>query len=270
MSISPETSLLAKALWSGIIVLGLTYVAERVSTRIAGLLSGAPMTAVLVYYFVGTSKGDAYIIESVPHGIASFTATLAFVFVYHHVSIRVNRYTASVSCFAGVAAYSVVALVLVEIPFTISTALGLTLSLVVFSAWCFRKIEARNVENPERYTARLLAMRACSTTVFILTLITLAEALGPRWTGLLGGFPATLLPTLFILHLTYGADSTHSVVRNFPLGLGSILLYMLSVPVTFPRWGILGGIAVSVVVSLTYLSIVMLWSARREQANSES
>lgn len=45
-----ETALLVKAVWSAVVVIGLTLVAERVGMRIAGLLSGAPLTAVLVYY----------------------------------------------------------------------------------------------------------------------------------------------------------------------------------------------------------------------------
>lgn len=265
MEVTPETSLLAKALWSIAIVLMLTFVAERVSTRAAGLLSGAPMTVLLLHYFVGVDKGTAFIIESIPHGIASFSATLAFLLGYYAVSTLPMRFTAVTGALTGCIAFVAVAAVLAEIPFTIPSALTLTLLIAGFSVWLFRHIKFARVEQPVRYTTRLLLLRGTFTGLLLVSVIGLAQLLGPRWTGLLGGFPATLLPTVLILHLTYGTTSTHNVVRNFPVGLGAILLYMLSAPVTLSRWGLVGGIVISLAISVAYLSVIMLWSARRDR-----
>jgi uncharacterized membrane protein (GlpM family) len=270
MDVSYETSLLAKAVWSAVVVLGLAFVAERVSTRIAGLLSGAPLNAVLVYYFVASDLGPAYILESIPHGIASFTATLAFVLSYYLTSTRMGRFAVSGSAIAGVAAYVGVATVLVAISLTLVSAAILTLTAITLAIWLFRRIEFVPVENPVRYTTALLVARGGFAVVLIVGVITLAEALGTRWTGLLTGFPATLLPTLVIIHSTYGTASTHAVIRNFPLGVGSIILYMLSVPITFPLWGIFGGTFASLAISFAYLSAVMLWGHHRATRRARS
>jgi len=268
LDLYPEPALLAKALWSVVIVLVLTFVAERVSTRVAGLLSGAPMTVILVHYFVGSEKGTDFIVESIPHGIAAFTATLAFLLGYHAVSTSNLRFAAVIGALAGCTAFATVAAVLAELAFTIPSALALTLGTVALCTWRFRHISFTRVENPVRYTTRLLFLRGAFTGLLLVGVIGFAQVLGPRWTGLLGGFPATLLPTLLILHLTYGASNTHSVVRNFPIGLGSILLYMVSVPITLPRWGLLAGVLVSLAVSLIYLSAVMLWGERTQAKGS--
>ena len=94
--------------------------------------------------------------------------------------------------------------------------------------------------------------------LLIVIVITTAEALPPKWTGILAGFPTTLLPTFLILHLTYGPEQTHAMMRSFPIGMVSILLFILSVSVTFPQWGVYGGTAASLSVSLAYITIVVL------------
>ena len=258
METAHETSLLAKALWSVAIILGLSIVAERISTRMAGLLSGAPLNTILVYLFVGLDMGAAYVVESVPHGLAAFTATLAFVLTYYQASLRIPRYTAVASSLLSVAVFAAVAWCLVQVPFTLASAVGVTLCSCALAIWWLRKIESVSVERPVRLTARILVVRGALAGALIVCVISLAESLGTRWTGLLAGFPTTLLPTLLIVHLTYGPANTHAMIRHFPIGMGSIVLYILSVPWTFSLWGAYGGTAASLAVSTIYLAVVML------------
>jgi len=145
-----ETSLLVKAAWSAVIVLGLTLVAERVSMRIAGLLSGAPLTAVLVYFFVGRDLGIDYVVDSVPYSIAAFTGTLSFVLTYYWTSSRLQRYSALGGLGAAVIVFLAVAAVLAAIPFNLVGATALTVSAIALSAWLVRKIEfiARRLRRP--------------------------------------------------------------------------------------------------------------------------
>ena len=262
MDTAHETSLLAKALWSAGIVMTLAFIAERIGARIAGLLAGAPLSAVLVYFFVGRDVGVGYIVDSVPHGIASFSGTLAFVLIYYWVSSRLTRFPGVGGAAAAIAGYLAIAWVLVAIPFTLASATTLTVLVIVISTWLLRRIEFVPVERPVRYTAHLLLIRGGVAAVLIIVVIMLAETLGPRWTGLMVGFPTTLLPTLLILHFTYGMATTHAVIRNFPIGMGSIILYILSVPYSFTQWGVYGGTAASLAASFAYLSVIMLFGQR--------
>ena len=257
-----ETSLLAKALWSAGIVMGLAFVAERIGTRIAGLLAGAPLSAVLIFFFVGRDMGIAYIVDSVPHGIASFSGTLVFVLVYYWTSSRLARFPALGGAMAAIAAYLGIASVLATIPFTLASGTALTVFVIALSHWLLRKIDFAALVRPISYTAHLLLLRGGVAAALIITVIMLAEILGPRWTGLLVGFPTTLLPTLLIIHFTHGTAATHAMIRNFPVGMGSIILYILSVPHSFTLWGVYGGTAASLAVAFTYLSVIMFFGQR--------
>ena len=263
MDIPQETTLLAKVFWSAAIVVGLSAIAERVSTRMAGILAGAPQNAVLIYFFVGRDMGTAYVVESVPYAIAAFTATLAFVIGYYWSSLWFTRHTAMASSVIGVAAFVVFAWVLDGVLFTLASAFLLTLCSSAAALWHFRKIRNVPVDNPVRFTARIVLLRGGLAATAVVVLIYLAESLGSRWAGLLTGFPAILLPTLVIIHLTYGTASTHTMIRSFPIGLGSIVLYILSVPLTFPHFGVLGGTAASLALSFVYLTMVMIWRKGR-------
>jgi hypothetical protein len=261
--LSSATSFLPKILWSAVLVLGITFVAERVSTRIAGLLAGAPQNAMLVYFFVARDMGIPFVVESAPHGAASFSATVAFVLAYYAGSSLVPRYSIVTGPLAGVATFVAVAAILAEIPFTLATGAILTLCVILGTSRLFLRIADAPVANPVRYTPRLLLLRSSLAVALIVGGIALAKALGPAWTGLMAGFPATLLPTLMIIHGTYGAANTHAVIRNFPFGVGSIVLYTLCIPVAFPLLGVWGGTAACLAVSLVYLAAVAFWGRRR-------
>jgi hypothetical protein len=263
-----ETTALAKAFWSAAIVLGLSAVAERVSLRIAGILAGAPQNVVLVYFFVGRDMGIHHVTQSAPHAVASFSATIAFALAYYWGSATFTRHSAFASALIGLAAFIIVAVVISVVPFTLASATALTLCTMGIAVRLGRGIELRRVDKPVRYTPMLLILRASLAAILIVGVITLAERLGPRWTGLLTGFPTIVLPTLLIIHLTYGAAQTYAIIRNFPIGLGSVILYILSVPITFPLWGIYGGTAASLAGSFLYLTAAALIGGRRSSGST--
>ena len=197
-------------------------------------------------------------VASVPHGVAAFVATLAYVLTYYVASFRLKRHAAIGSTLLGILVFFAVAFPISMIPFALLTATATTVFVLIFMVWLFRRIVFITVEEPVRYTARLLFARGGIAALLIVIVITTAEALPPKWTGILAGFPTTLLPTFLILHLTYGPEQTHAMMRSFPIGMGSILLFILSVSVTFPQWGVYGGTAASLSVSLAYITIVVL------------
>jgi hypothetical protein len=256
-------SLLAKALWSAAIVIALTWLAERVSTRLAGIIAGAPQNAVLVYVFVGRDMGIPFAVASVPHGISSFTATIAFVLAYHAAAAGTSRRTALCGVLAGLAAFWPVAWVLSLLPFTFAPAALVTACAIALAIFLFRHAGSAPIARPVRYTARLLFLRGSAAAVTIVFAVTLAEFLGPRWAGLMAGFPATLLPTLLIIHLTYGRPSALAVLRTFPLGVVSVAIFVAGVAIFFPLLGVSAGTAAALSVSIVYLMIVAFAGARR-------
>ena len=66
---------LAKLAISIGIVLGLSLVAERVSTRIAGLLAGYPLGTAIALFFIGLEIAPVFAAESAVFSLATLTSS---------------------------------------------------------------------------------------------------------------------------------------------------------------------------------------------------
>ena len=155
------------------------------------------------------------------------------------------------------------ALVLVLIPFNLWTGAALTIFAAVASDRLFRHVDFVRVAIPVRMHFKLMILRSVLAAVFVTAAIAVASALNSRWAGIMVGFPMTMLPTIVILLRSYDTSVTHAFLRNFPFGMGSIIVFLATVPFTFPPLGVSLGIAASLALSLIYTAAAMWVSGRR-------
>lgn len=255
-----------KALSAGAIVLALSLLAERVKPRVAGVIAGAPLGALISFYMLGLEEGPGFVIASVPHAVAGMSGVLVFVALYHAVSLRVVRFNAVKSACAGLIGYLAVAFTLEATPLTIITALPVTVTVAIIVGFLFRRTEDIRIVKPVRLTLKLLFVRAGSAAFIVVSAVAIAQALGPRVAGVLVGFPLTLLPTMLIVHLTYSRDHVHAMLQGFPVGLGSVICYLITLPWSFSTLGVHLGTLVSLAAALCYLALLSLvfgWIRRR-------
>jgi hypothetical protein len=65
-----------------------------------------------------------------------------------------------------------------------------------------------------------------------------------------------------IVHLTYDKTHVHTIIKNFPMGLGSLITYALCVSIVYPLWGIYIGTAISLAAASVYLLAYRLVAVR--------
>jgi hypothetical protein len=92
----------------------------------------------------------------------------------------------------------------------------------------------------------------------ILIIIATARFVGSRWAGLFSAFPSTLFPLILIVHLTYDKVHVHTIIKNFPQGLGSLITYLLCVSIVYPASGIYIGTLISLAAATIYLLVYRL------------
>ncbi|MBT6095557.1 MAG: hypothetical protein HOH04_11795 [Rhodospirillaceae bacterium] len=255
-----------KAALAGGIVLCMSLLAERVSPRVAGIVSGAPLGALISYYMLGLEQGVPFVVDSIAHAIVGMSGVLVFISVYYAVSARARRFSVFVSTFTAILAYLVFALAFRDVGFTIPAALALTVSIALSVGFALRRALDVRVSTPVRMTLGLLTLRAGMAAVLVIGVVSLAKTLGPAWAGLLMGFPMTLGPTILIVHTTYSAAHVHAMLRGFPIGIGSVLCYLVSLPWSFLNLGVHLGTLVSLAFALSYLaalSLLFYWLRRR-------
>jgi len=261
--------IVGKLLTTIFIVLGLSWVAERVDTRIAGLLSGMPLGALLVLTFVGHDLGPEFAAESALYAIPSVAGTLTFASLYYLLSKRDYPLSLVITAIGSLLGYFCVVFPLSHFSFNLLSALGLGIASIVIAGHILKGISDTQISAHVHLTIRHLVFRAGTAAFFVIVITGIAEAVGPRWSGLLIGFPITFLPLLLIIQLTYSKHQAHTVIRNFPLGLGGLLTYLTIATQVLPSFGTNFGILISLFGSLVYLALIGYIFSRRNLRRSE-
>jgi len=260
---------LVKLLTTVTLVLGLSWIAERVDTRLAGILSGMPLGSLLVLIFVGHDLGPEFAAESALYGIPALIGTLAFAGVYYLTSRTRHILGPLFGALAALPCYLLIAYTLRHFDFSLASGMLLTGISIVIAARLFFHIPEERVMKRVRLTFWHLCFRAGMAAFFVIIITEIAETVGPRWAGLLMGFPITFLPFLLIIHITYSYRHAHTVIRNFPVGLGGLVSYLALVNLTAVPLGINLSIMIGLLGSLAYLGVISYIFNRRRRASVE-
>jgi len=102
----------------------------------------------------------------------------------------------------------------------------------------------------------LLAIRAGTAALTVLTVTALAQVLGPKWSGLVAGFPVNSLPVMVILHTHYGRDVVKPFIKTFPAGAFGICLFDLVAWLWLERIGLPLTVVLGYTVALAYLTVL--------------
>ncbi|WP_421869592.1 hypothetical protein [Motiliproteus sp.] len=265
--------LLWKLLVSILAVLGLSLVAERVSPKVAGVLSGYPLGSAIALFFIGLEQGQAFAAEAAVSTLAGFSASLVLAGGYYLASSRIassrlassSRFSVKpasngrvwfdlpVAAVAGVLAFLLASALLQQLTLGLIGGALITLATILLSARLFKHIDNVAPLKTQRLSRWVMLLRALMAAATVLLITGLAELIGPTWSGLLSAFPITLFPFMLIMHYSYGPAVVYTVIRNYPMGLGALLCYTLTVALTYPDWGVPWGTALGFVVATLYL-----------------
>jgi len=125
-------------------------------------------------------------------------------------------------------------------------------SILIFTR-LFRKVRNVAITRSVRFTFGVLLLRAGLAALIILAVTGAARAVGPAWAGLFAAFPTALFPLILIVHITYDKAHVHTIIKNFPLGLGALIAYALAVSQLYPSLGIYGGTIAAFAAATLYL-----------------
>ena len=243
---------------SALMVLGITWVAEHLSPRFAGVLLGFPLGVGLSLFFIGLEQGTLFASQSALWSIQGVVAALVFCLVYSStaaMSATLPRLPSiSLSILTSLTAYFATAFFIMQgIPseiwlrhLLVVLALGITAVLFRFST---SGIKQRKI----RLTPLILCYRAGAAAAIILLITGTAAMVGPRWSGLFSAFPTTILPTAVILHIHYGSTVMGPLFRELPQGMLALILFACCIHFFYPLTGVYTGIGLSYLAAACYL-----------------
>jgi len=244
-------------------VLALSLVAERVSPRLAGVLSGYPLGAAIALFFIGLEISPEFAARSAVYTLAGLAASQVFVYCYFVASSRFSRCSALASSATAMAGYFAAAWLLHPIPFSRAAGVLTAAASISLFAFLLRRVPNVAIARSVRFTPAVLLLRAGLAAAIIVAITTAAKAVGPAWAGLFSAFPTALFPLLLIVHITYDKAHVHTIIKNFPPGLGSLIAYGVSVSYFYPAWGVGWGTLVAFGIATLYLLVYGAVIARR-------
>ena len=69
---------------------------------------------------------------------------------------------------------------------------------------------------------------------------------------------------MLIIHLTYGKSLVFTVIKNYPLGLGALICYVITVSQTYTSLGLMWGTLMAFGVATLYLIALSLFLNREK------
>jgi uncharacterized membrane protein (GlpM family) len=251
---------LAKMALAVSMVVALSVIAEHVSPRIAGILSGYPLGAAITLFFLALEIGADFAAESAQYTMVGLIATQTFAFVYFRCSLRVangSKITGIIlSAVAGISAYFLTIALCQRLHTDLATAFFLSAFSIVGFSYLLNDVSDVKIEGKVPLNLKALAGRGLFAAVVIVLITASARAVGPAWAGLFSAFPLTMMPLLVIMHFSHRLEHVHTTIKNGPKGIGSVLVYALAVNLWYPHLGVYLGTLVAYIIATIYLVLV--------------
>ncbi len=250
-------------------VLGLSAIAERGGPMLAGILAGLPLGIAIIFFFVGLQEGPAFVAGAAPYALGGLAATLCSNLAFWRLSSLATRYQAAAAITGSLGGFLLSAVVISQLDLEVWSGTVLVLACAAVSVVALRWVRVTGIPARVRATWTVLAARAAFAVFVVLAVTEAADLIGPRWSGLLAGFPITLFPVLVIVHVQYSAQDAYSIVKGFPYGMPSLVIFVVCAHTLFVPFGVPLGFALSLAASLVWQAIYFAYR-RRTAARRQS
>lgn len=248
---------------AGFVLVGATA-AERLGPRLGGLVASMPQLAVVSLIFFTIEQGPAFAAESAIWNIPGMCATIP-VFLGYLAATGIVRAPRWASIGAGVllgsAGFALGAALLGQVPLDRTTVLPFAVVVCGGTAWLVRRLPDTAAFRRVTASPLLLLSRAGGSAATVLTVTSLAAWLGPKWSGLVTGFPVNSLPVMVILHAHYGRDVVRPFVKSFPVGAFGVCLFNVVAALALVRWGLTAALILGYAADVLYL-LAVSWRRR--------
>jgi hypothetical protein len=236
--------------------------AERLGPRLGGLIAATPQLSVLALVFFTLEQGREFAAETAFWTIPGMCATIPVYLGYLAVATRVREprlLSIVLGVLAAFGAFGTAIGLIGLVPLTRLTAVPFAALVCFVAARLVRRLPDTAPLERVRPSAGLLLVRAGVSAAMVIAITSVAQILGPKWSGLVAGFPVNSLPVMTILHFHYGSRTIEPMVKLWPAGAFGICLFNLAAWLTLVPLGIVGSLVVSYTVDLAYL-LALNWT----------
>ena len=255
-----QASTLIKIVAAALMVVGLSVLAEKVSPRFAGLVSGYPLGAAISLFFIGMEIGPDFAGQGAVYMVFGLLGLHAYLLGYY-LGVRLcggrtGVWPTAAASVLGLGLYFPGVWLVQSVDVGLWGAVLSAAATIVVFTFFFRRLENIRIDRPVRLNPAAVAFRAGFAALVVIMVTCSAALVGERWSGVLSAFPMTMFPLMVVLNLNYSAAHVLTLIKNVPRGLGCLVVYGLVVALAYPRHGVVWGTLEGYVFSTAYLALV--------------
>jgi hypothetical protein len=254
----------------------LSFIAERASSRTAGIVLAFPSTGALGYFFLAWALSPEAVAAIIPATFIPLGLTAMFPVFYTTSAeafspyLRRKGYQVIISFLLSTACWLGLAVPVALYKFS-DLALGMSGYILLVLIANFLLHRGKHTKAPAlRYTTGQKIGRAAFVGLIIVVVLVLGKTLDAVWGGIFAMFPAAFSSTLMLLHWYYDVKSVSAAAQNAPIGSLSICVYSVVVMFVFPRFGFILGTVLAYCGSLLTTLILLKIQAGREDTSSSA
>ncbi|BES69630.1 hypothetical protein RE428_06480 [Marinobacter nanhaiticus D15-8W] len=243
-------------------VLALAWLAERLSTRVAGVLAGFPLGTGVALFFLGYEQGPAFAADAARGTLLGFIGAQALALAFA-ASAGQNRIKTLV---LSLLAFVVVALPLSLLDLPLWAALLASIAFTLVAHRLMRHLADTAITLKRRPGWGVHIARGVISGLIVVGITSAGYWGTAALSGVLAAFPVTFFPLLAIIFWQHGPAPAQTLVKHYPAGLGSLITHTVAVFWLYPLigvyWGTLGALALATLWSFGWLA----WQRRNALA----
>ena len=237
------------------LVLTLSFVAEKLSPKISGILSGLPLGSSITLIFFAIENGVDYVTKVALYNIHGLFAALAFSIGYYISTFYKGKFEIFLSLLISFISYLVIAFILAYVPPHVFFTPFIVIVLMLIATIYFAKKENFSIDKKIKTSLSDILFRSILTISIFLVVSSLPKYAPSNIAGIFSSFPTVLLPLMLIIHFRHSNLQARTIIKNTPFGLSSVVIYSLIVYFSYSKIGILYGTILALFCSVLYVLI---------------
>jgi uncharacterized membrane protein (GlpM family) len=238
----------------------LSLIAERASSKMAGIILSLPLTIAIGLFFTGWIASPEAVADAIVIIPAIEAAVMTYTIAYLYLSkIKLPKLWSMIVCTLG----GILAWMAVAVPVAIFELNSIWISIIIYIFFTglayylitYKTHTKSNLE-PLKYSTGEKVVRAIFGGLIIVVVTYLSKTAGAFWGVMFSAFPAVFSSTLVIVHKNYDSDYLFKVWKNSPIAMNMFLAYGITAMYAFPAFGIWGGTLVCYLVSLVVAVLI--------------
>jgi uncharacterized membrane protein (GlpM family) len=203
-----------------LIIGAITIIGRHWGAKMAGLLSGFPVIAGPITYFLYMEQGVTFTHAATTSTVGGVTALASFCFVYAWLS---HRFDWKLSVLGAFGTYFLLAVIFIRLDLSLLQYFLISLSVVIAQIYCSPQHQESVHLTPASNTEVAIRMLCAAALVMLVTLF--AKNLGAHYSGVFAGFPIATTVIAVFSHRNNSKYHAMDALRALKFGLISFLCF---------------------------------------------